>query len=287
MRNLSFNLYGGIFLAGILYVVGTPIGNLGDISPRALKCLEDCDFIAAEDTRVTIRLLNHFNIKKPLISYHEHNRFERGGYIAERLLNGESCALVTDAGMPAISDPGFDLVKLCGESGVKVSCVPGPSALASALAISGIEAGRFSFEGFLTQNKPKRREHLSEMKNEKKTMILYEAPHKLSATLRDLAGTLGDRNIALVKELTKIYEGVERTSLFEAAAKYEEQKPRGEYVIIIEAAPKESPEEEHTLDEAVKTARELMDAGLAASAAAKQAAGLTGYKKGDIYKNII
>ena len=220
-------------MAGTLYVVGTPIGNLGDFSPRAVEVLSSCDFIAAEDTRVTIKLLNHFGIKKPMVSYYEHNRNERGGVIIERLLNGENCALVSDAGMPIISDPGEDLTLRCHENNIKVCAVPGPCAFVTALAISGMPSGRFTFEGFLTKAKQNRREHLEELVNEKRTMIFYEAPHKLPSTLEDMAKYFGDRKIALVKELTKIYENVERTTLFEAAKKYREVSPRGEYVLII------------------------------------------------------
>lgn len=200
-------------IKGKLYVVGTPIGNLGDLSPRAVKTLEDVDFIAAEDTRVTMKLLNHFGIKKEMVSYFEHNKRERGENICSRIANGETCAIVTDAGMPAISDPGQDLVALCYESGIEVESVPGPTAFATALAISGMDSGRFTFEGFLSVSKKSRREHLEFIKDEKRTMIFYEAPHKLSATLGDLCSTLGDRNIAIVRELTKIHEQVIRTSL--------------------------------------------------------------------------
>ena len=221
-------------MAGILYVVGTPIGNLGDFSPRAVEVLNSCDFIAAEDTRVTIKLLNHFGIKKPMISYHEHNRAQRGGTIIDRLLNGENCALVSDAGMPIISDPGEDLTALCHENNIQVCAVPGPCAFVTALAISGMPAGRFTFEGFLTRTKQLRREHLSELIDEKRTMIFYEAPHKLPATLVDMAEYWGDRRIAIVKELTKIHELVERTTLYAAAEKYKEVAPKGEFVIIIE-----------------------------------------------------
>ena len=271
---------------GTLYVVGTPIGNLGDFSPRAIETFENVDFIAAEDTRVTVKLLNYFDIKKPLVSYHEHNRFEQGDYIVERLLNGESCALCTDAGMPAISDPGVVLVDKCHENGIPVQSVPGPSALITALAISGMDVRRFTFEGFLTQNKPNRKKHLEEIKTERKTMIFYEAPHKLPKMLCDLYDALGERKIAIIKELTKIHENVERINLSEAAEKYKDAKLKGEYVVIIEA--KEEIAEEITLETAATEALELMnDEGISANEAAKRIAKLHNFKKGDIYKILV
>ena len=267
----------------MLYVVGTPIGNLGDISPRALETLEKVDFIAAEDTRVSLKLLNHFGIKKPMISYFEHNRREKGEVIVDRILAGESCAIITDAGMPAVSDPGEDLVALCHERGVKVSVVPGPSAFVAALALSGMNVGRFTFEGFLSMNKQSRREHLSSVKDEKRTMIFYEAPHKLSATLKDLYDCLGDRQITIVREITKIHEEVIRTTLAEASEKYAENPLKGEIVLVIEGK-KEEEESEITLEDALILARKYMDEGMGSSMAAKQAAKETGIKKGDIYK---
>ena len=272
-------------MAGILYVVGTPIGNLGDFSPRAVQVLSECDFIAAEDTRVTIKLLNHFGIKKPMVSYYEHNRMERGGVIIERLLNGESCALVSDAGMPIISDPGEDLTLRCHENNIKVCAVPGPCAFVTALAISGMPSGRFTFEGFLTMTKQNRRKHLLELVDEKRTMIFYEAPHKLPSTLQDMAEYFGDRKIALVKELTKIYENVERTTLFEARDKYKEVSPKGEYVLIVEGKP-EDEVEEITLEDAKDMALELVKNGLSKNEAAKEIAKKTGLKKSDIYKSL-
>ena len=200
-------------MSAVLYVVGTPIGNLGDLSPRAIDAFENCDFIAAEDTRVTLKLLNSFGIKKPMISYHEHNRFEMSPRIVARLMNGESCVLVTDAGMPAISDPGEDLVRMCHEHGIKVESVPGPTAFATAMAISGMPSGRFTFEGFLSVNKASRTEHIQSIVKEPRTMIFYEAPHKIGATLRDLAAALGDREIAIVREITKIHEEVIRREI--------------------------------------------------------------------------
>lgn len=269
---------------GTLYVVGTPIGNLGDFSERAKQTLAAVDFIAAEDTRVTAKLLNHFEIKKTLVSYHEHNRKERGPDILERLLAGESCALVTDAGMPAISDPGIDLVRLCREANVPVATVPGPTALATALAYSGMEVARFSFEGFLTVNKPKRRKHLEEIRTEKKTMVFYEAPHKLAATLHDLYETLGDRRIAIIKELTKIHESCEITTLAAADGKYDGMKLKGEYVLIIEAKTEEERAGEHPPADPLALAKSYMAEGLSLNEAAKRAARETGVKKSDIYK---
>lgn len=273
-------------MSGTLYVVGTPIGNLGDFSPRAVEVLENCDFIAAEDTRVTLKLLNRFEIKKPMVSYFEHNRFERGPIIAERLLGGESCALVTDAGMPAISDPGEDLVKLCHEKGIKVESVPGPCAFTTALAISGMPSRRFTFEGFLPVEKSDRKEHISSLVNERRTMIFYEAPHKLSQTLRDLADTLGNREIAIVREITKIHEEVIRTNLCDAADKYSKEALKGEIVLIIGGAP-EQEKENLSLEQAAEYAKELVNGGESKSDAAKIAAKEFGYKKGDIYKLLL
>ncbi len=272
-------------MSGKLYVVGTPIGNLGDISPRALRTLEEVDFIAAEDTRVTLKLLNHFEIKKPLISYFEHNRREKGEIITDRILAGESCAIVTDAGMPAVSDPGEDLVALCHEKGITVNVVPGPSAFVAAIALSGLPVGRFTFEGFLSMNKSARKEHLESIKNEKRTMVFYEAPHKLSATLDDLYKNLGNRKIAIVREITKIHEETIRTTLAQAAEEYAHTSLKGEIVLVIEGAP-EVNEEEVTLEEAIQLAKVYMNDGLGASMAAKKAAKETGHKKGDIYKEL-
>lgn len=270
-------------MSGTLFLVGTPIGNLGDISPRALATLNNCDFIAAEDTRVTLKLLNHFEIKKQMISYFEHNRRQKGEYISERILNGENCALVTDAGMPAVSDPGEDLVALCHEKGIPVSVVPGPSAFVAAIALSGLPVGRFTFEGFLSVSKVSRREHLEEVKKEKRTMVFYEAPHKLSATLIDMYAYFGDRKIAIIREITKIHEEVIRTTLSEAAEKYKEESLKGEIVLVIEGY-EEKEEDLPTLEDAIIKAKEYIEDGMSASFAAKQAAKDTGIKKGDIYK---
>lgn len=272
-------------MSGTLYIVGTPIGNLGDMSPRAVETLSQVDFIAAEDTRVTVKLLNHFGIKKPMISYFEHNRREKGEVIVDRIISGESCALVTDAGMPAVSDPGEDLVRLCHENGIIVQSVPGPTAFATAVAMSGMNVGRFTFEGFLSMNKVSRREHLSSIKDEKRTMVFYEAPHKLAATLADLYGTLGDRDLAIVREITKIHEQVIRTTLKEASERYAEESLKGEIVLVISGKPA-SEEDEATLADAVALAKVYVSEGLGISMAAKKAAKETGVKKGDIYKEL-
>ena len=225
-------------VGGTLYLVATPIGNLSDITERALKTLSEVDFIAAEDTRNTGKLLSYFGISKPMVSYFEHNKRERGEVILERLLGGESCALVTDAGTPAISDPGEDLVVLCAERGVTVTSVPGCSAVVNALALSALPTGRFSFEGFLSTNKNERSERLNEIKNDTRTTIFYEAPHKLLKTLEDILSVFGDRKISLCRELTKLNEEIIRTTISEAIKYYTENAPRGEYVLVIEGASK-------------------------------------------------
>lgn len=270
-----------------LYIVGTPIGNLGDFSPRAVETLNECDFIAAEDTRVTLKLLNHFGIKKNMVSYFEHNRRERGEMIVSRILGGESCALVTDAGMPAISDPGEDLVKLCHDNGIKVESVPGPCAFTTALALSGMPSGRFTFEGFLSVNKPSRREHLDSLKSETRTMLFYEAPHKLGATLKDMFSVFGDREIAIVREITKIHEQVIKTTLSQAVEAYGEGGLKGEIVLVVHGAEPVVNDEKITLEDAVEMAKKSVENGLSVSEAAKQAAKLSGYKKGEIYKLLI
>ena len=278
-------LGGERIIMGKLIIVGTPIGNLGDMSPRALEALENCDFIAAEDTRVTLKILNRFGIKKPMTSYFEHNKLLKGERIVERILAGEDCALVTDAGMPAVSDPGELLVRQCAENGIDIDVVPGPSACISALAVSGLPTGRFTFEGFLPVNKLKRKEHIASLLGETRTMIFYEAPHKLSYTLRDLAAAFGDRQVAVVRELTKIHFEVVRATLPEAAERFAQNGPKGEIVLVVAGRP---PAEElrPSLEEAVRTANEKMACGLSASLAAKEAAAETGHKKGDIYKHL-
>lgn len=273
-------------MSGILYVVGTPIGNLSDFSPRAQEILSEVDFIAAEDTRVTLKLLNHFDIKKPMVSYFEHNKYQRGEMICQRIEAGETCALVSDAGMPAISDPGEMLVAQCAERGIPVLVVPGPSAVVSALAISGLPTGRFTFEGFLSTAKKSRREHLEEVRGEKRTMVFYEAPHKLLSTLEDMLSAWGNRRIAIVRELTKIHEEVRRTTLEEAVAFYRENTPKGEFVLVVEGAKPEETEE-MTLEQAVELARDLMEQGYSASEAAKEAAKASSLKKGELYRKLM
>lgn len=273
-------------MTGKLILVGTPIGNLSDFSPRAVENLTECDFIAAEDTRVTLKLLNHFGIKKPMVSYFEHNKFERGEQICQRILDGETCCLVTDAGMPAISDPGEMIVTQCAEKGIEVLCIPGPSAVVTALALSGLPTGRFTFEGFLSVAKKSRFAHLEEVKGEKRTMIFYEAPHKLLSTLEDMYSVWGDRKISLARELTKLHEETVRTTLSEAISMYKEKPPKGEFVLVIEGAMQEE-EKEYTLEDAAAIARKHMEKGCSTSDAAKKAAAETGIKKAEIYKLLI
>ena len=270
-------------MAGMLYLVPTPIGNLGDISQRCRETLEQADFIAAEDTRVSLKLLNHLNIKKPLVSYYEHNRAESGPKILERILAGETCALVSDAGSPAISDPGEDLVALCAKAGITVTAIPGPCAVITALSISGLPTGRFTFEGFLSTNKKSRMEHLQSLDKEQRTMIFYEAPHKLCNTLQDLCGAFGsERRISLCRELTKLHEEVIRTTLQGAIDYYQEQAPRGEYVLVVEgAAP--PPITEVTLEDALQLVAARMDEGLSRKDAVKQVANETGFAKNALY----
>lgn len=272
---------------GILYVVGTPIGNLGDFSPRAVETLEKVDFIAAEDTRVTVKLLNHFGIKKPMVIYQKFNEYEQGEIIVNRLQNGESCAIVTDAGMPCISDPGETLVKLCIKADVKVEVVPGPSAVISALAVSGLSVSRFTFEGFLSVKRTSRMEHLMELRHERRTMVFYEAPHKLLSTLKDMNSVFGDRNIVVVKELTKIHETSWRGTLSEAVAYHTENPPKGEYVLVLDGEQIEKEEMRDPMEEALSIAKELMEKGKPASMAAKEAAKLTGQTKGEVYKRLM
>lgn len=270
-------------MAGILYLVATPIGNLGDMSPRALETLEAADFIAAEDTRVSMKLLNHFGVKKPLISYHEHNRAAAGQAVLGRLLAGESCALVTDAGMPAISDPGEDLVRLCAEAGVEVLAVPGGCALVCALALSGLPTGRFTFEGFLSVNRKERRERLEALKAEERTMVFYEAPHKLLTTLEDLCQAFGgDRPLALCRELTKLYEETIRTTLAQAAERYRETPPRGEFVLVVGGATPKA-DAAVSLEEAVALVRRRRAEGAKMKEAVREVADLTGVNKNELY----
>ena len=259
-------------MAGMLYLVPTPIGNLGDISVRCRQTLEQADFIAAEDTRVTMKLLNYLDIKKSLVSYYEHNKTQKGDMIVQRILAGETCALVSDAGSPAISDPGEELVKQCAEAGITVCAIPGPCAVITALSISGQSTGRFCFEGFLSTAKKSRREHLEQLVSEQRTMIFYEAPHKLLNTLEDMAQVFGgDRPISLCRELTKLHEEVVRTTLAEAIALYTEQPPRGEFVLVVAGAP-EKEAEAPTEEDAAAHVAALMTQGLSRKDAIKQTA---------------
>ena len=269
-------------MAGMLYLVPTPIGNLGDISIRCRETLEAADFIAAEDTRVSLKLLNHLGIKKSLVSYYEHNKAFKGDKIVERILAGETCALVSDAGSPAISDPGEDLVKQCAAAGITVCAIPGPCAAITALSISGQATGRFCFEGFLSTSKKSRREHLESLKKEQRTMIFYEAPHKLLTTLEDLKEAFGEeRGISLCRELTKLHEEVVRTTLGEAIAKYTENPPKGEFVLVVAGAPAEEKEVASETDAATRVAQ-LMAEGLSRKDAVKQTA-----KELDLPKNVV
>lgn len=270
-------------MSGTLYLVATPIGNLGDLSPRGVQTLQEANFIAAEDTRVSMKLLNHFDIKKPLVSYHEHNRAAAGQAILARLLAGETCALVTDAGTPAISDPGEDLVRLCGENGVTVQAIPGCCAAVCALAVSGLPTGRFTFEGFLSANKKERREALTRLAAEERTMVFHEAPHKLRPTLADMLDLLGDRPVALCRELTKLHEETIRTTLGEALALFQERPPKGEFVLVVEGKPQEE-DTALSFEEAVALVRQSAARGKSLSDAAKEVAKLTPYKKSELYK---
>ncbi len=270
-------------MSGTLYLVATPIGNLGDFSPRAVETLNQVDFIAAEDTRVSVKLLNHFQIKKPLVSYHEHNHVTAGQSILSRLEAGESCALVTDAGTPAISDPGEDLVRLCAQAQVPVIAIPGCCAGISALAVSGLPTGRFVFEGFLTVNKKSRRERLEVLKTEERTMIFHEAPHKLLTTLEDLSAAFGpERQVALCRELTKLHEETRRTTLGEAAAWYRETAPKGEFVLVVAGAPPRQAAAV-SLEEAVGQVLALRAQGMRLKDAAKEVAEHTGLSKNELY----
>ena len=269
-------------MAGMLYLVPTPIGNLGDISERCRRTLEEADFIAAEDTRVSLKLLNYLGIKKSLVSYYEHNKAFKGNVILDRILAGETCALVSDAGSPAISDPGEDLVRLCAEHGITVTAIPGPCAVITALSISGLPTGRFCFEGFLSTAKKSRKEHLASLQGETRTMIFYEAPHKLLSTLEDLAEAFGnERKISLCRELTKLHEEVVRTTLGEAIEKYTANAPKGEFVLVVDgAAPVEK--EVPTAEDAGAMVKRLMGEGLSRKDAIKQTA-----KALDLPKNVV
>ena len=275
-------------MSGTLYLVPTPIGNLGDISQRMADTLSGADFIAAEDTRVTVKLLNHLGIKKPMVTYHRHNCQDMGQVVADRLLAGESCALVTDAGTPAVSDPGEELVARCVQLDIPVVAVPGPCALVTALAVSGQPTGRFTFEGFLPMNKKNRRARLEQLRGEERTLIFYEAPHKLAATLRDLADTLGpDRPVSLCRELTKLHEEVVRTTLGAAAERYRDEPPKGEFVLVVRGA---EPREEAPADWEdglllVERLRE--EEGLSLRDAVKRAARELGLSRNELYDRAV
>ncbi len=275
--------------SGVLYLVATPIGNLADLSERAIKILSEVDFIAAEDTRNSMRLLTHLGISKPMVSYFEHNKRERGEQIADRLLTGESCALITDAGTPAISDPGEDMVVLCAEKGIRVTSIPGPVASIVALTLSGLPTGRFSFEGFLSVNKTERRARLAELATETRTMLFHEAPHKLRATLKDLASAFGaDRRIAICRELTKLNEEVLRMTLGDANAYYEEQEPRGEYVLVLEGASESaSPSAFWSEMDIPSHVAHYVAAGMTKKDAIKQTARDRGLSKNEVYQEVI
>lgn len=269
-------------MIGTLYLIATPIGNLGDLSPRAAATLEAADFVAAEDTRVTMKLLSHLGLKKSMVSYHEHNKASAGPAILARLLAGESCALATDAGTPAISDPGEDLVRLCAENGVTVLAVPGCCALISALAVSGLPTGRFVFEGFLPVNKAERRERLQNLLGEERTLIFYEAPHRLRTTLADLLDAFGDRNAALCRELTKLHEDTMRTTLAKAVEWYQENEPRGEYVLVVSGAER-TEGKAVTLEQGVAMVLERRERGQRMKDAVRQVAADTGLARNELY----
>lgn len=275
---------------GKLYLCATPIGNLGDITYRCVETLKSADLIAAEDTRRTLALLNHLGIEKPLTSYFEHNRREKGLYLVNEMKNGKSIALVSDAGTPAISDPGEDLVRLCAQNGVEVVPIPGAVAGINALIASGLSTGRFTFEGFLTVNKRGRNDMLNELKNETRTMIFYEAPHKLTSTISDMLRVFGDRRIALCRELTKVHEEILRTTLKGAQKLYSQTSPRGEYVLVVEGkSPEEVKEEEInswlrlTPEEHIKT---YMKKGLSEKEAMRAAAHDRGVSRRELYNEL-
>ncbi|TCL53762.1 16S rRNA (cytidine(1402)-2'-O)-methyltransferase [Allofournierella massiliensis] len=276
-------------MAGTLYIVATPIGNLNDMTPRAAATFGSVDFVAAEDTRVTLKLLNHLGLKKPLVSYYEHNSKEKGQYILDRIAAGESCALCSDAGMPAISDPGEEIVRDALAQGIPVVPVPAASACVTALAVSGQDTSRFVFEGFLPVAAKPRKQRLESLAGETRTMIFYEAPHKLRGTLEDLEKTFGgQRSITLTRELTKLHEEIRKTTLEEACAYYQENAPRGEYVLVVAGGEAETtPQEQITLEQAAQAARRLMEEGMPPSAAAKKAAQGTAFSKSQVYRLLI
>jgi len=272
-------------MAGKIYVVATPIGNLNDLTPRMKQAFEEADFIAAEDTRVSVKLLNHFGIKKPLVSYYEHNLRRKGDYIIQRVLDGESCAVCSDAGTPCISDPGEILVKQAHDAGITLVPVPGPSAVITALCVSGQDTGRFCFEGFVSTVKKQRREHLDSLRHEKRTMIFYEAPHKLLNTLTDFVEYFGpDRKLTIARELTKLHEEIRLTTTGDALAYYTENPPKGEFCLVLQGWTQPA-EEEETLDSVVEKCLELMaEQGISISEAAKKVSAGTKFSKSEVYK---
>ncbi len=270
-------------MSGTFFVIGTPIGNLEDVTLRQLDTLAAVDFICAEDTRVTLKLLNRFEIKKSLVSFHDHSSKADAQKIIDRLLAGESCGIVTDAGMPCISDPGEVLVKMCAESGIDIKVVPGPSAVVSAVAVSGLSTRRFTFEGFLPVPKKERRERLEKLRDETAVMVFYEAPHKLKNTLSDLAEFFGgDRRISLCRELTKIHEEVLRLTLSEAVEYYGLNEPRGEFVLVLEGA-RENSDGELTIEQAMEQVNKLISMGEKPTEACKAVANETGFRKSELY----
>ena len=278
-------------MAGILYLCATPIGNLKDMTPRVVETLREVDLIAAEDTRNSIKLLNHFEIKTPMTSYHEFNKVEKALYLVEQLLAGKNIALITDAGTPAISDPGEILVRECQKAGINVTSLPGACALITALTLSGLNTRRFWMEGFLPSDKKEKKEILEELKDESRTMILYEAPHRLIKTLEELYDILGDREIALCRELTKKFETVFKTTLKEALSYYSENEPRGEYVLVIEGKSREEKKQESIEEWQKMSIEEHVDfyekQGIDRKEAMKKVAKDRGVSKRDIYQYLI
>ena len=278
-------------MAGKLYLCATPIGNLEDITFRVLRTLKEADLIAAEDTRNSIRLLNHFEIKTPMTSYHEYNKIEKAYQLVEKLREGKNIALITDAGTPGISDPGEDLVRICMEEGIEVTSLPGPAACITALTMSGLSTRRFCFEGFLPPDKKERTEILEDCREESRTMIFYEAPHHLKKTLQELAAVLGDRKITLCRELTKRFETVMPTTIFAATDYFETNDPRGEYVLVIEGKSYEEKKQEaqkNWLEMPVEEHVALYESqGFDRKEAMKKAAKDRGVSKRDIYQSLL
>ena len=281
-----------MFEKGKLYLCATPIGNLEDITFRVIRCLKEADLIAAEDTRNSVKLLNHFEIKTPMTAYHEHNKYDKGRELVRQMLSGKCIALITDAGTPGISDPGEELVRMCLDEGIEVTSLPGAAACVTALTISGLSTRRFAFEAFLPSDKNERRKVLGDIKNEFRTIVIYEAPHRLKSTLKELAEALGnERRVSIVKELTKIHESVRRMSLGEAVTFTEEEQPRGEYVLVIEGKSR-AEEEEKTRERFLSMSLEdhmqmYLDEGLDKKAAMKAVAGDRGVSKSEIYKRLL